>query len=199
MSIATGTVGTRTDHQMGLAVIGVTLAVGFPAAFALIGILAFGWDAISWAGALAWGVVGAIAFTLFSMMGKAIGMTRMDLLDLLGSMFVTPGTGKSRALGAAIHLMNGSLLGVSWAYTMRLMDWPLNWMSGLAFSLFIGGLALIFMSSIGAVHPAIRGGTQKDPGFLAMNFGALTPLGSLMGHAVFGIVLGILYQNWPLG
>jgi hypothetical protein len=36
------------------------------------------------------------------------------------------------------------------------------------------------MSSMRAVHPAIRRGEQTDPGPAASNFGGMTPLGSLL-------------------
>jgi hypothetical protein len=41
-------------------------------------------------------------------------------------------------------------------------------------------------------------GVVLDPGPAATNFGALTPLGSLMGHLVYGLVLGLTYDAWPL-
>jgi hypothetical protein len=55
------------------------------------------------------------------------------------------------------------------------------------------------MSTIGAVHPAIRRGELEDPGFMMLNLGPMTPLGSLMGHLAYGLVLGITYDAWPLG
>jgi hypothetical protein len=51
----------------------------------------------------------------------------------------------------------------------------------------------------GAVHPAIRRRDQDDPGTAATNFGAMSPVGSLMGHLVWGAVLGLAYAAWPLG
>lgn len=59
-------------------------------------------------------------------------------------------------------------------------------------------LALIMMTSIGAVHPAIRSGKVEDPGPAATNLGKGTPVGSLIGHLVYGVVFGWLYNNWPL-
>jgi hypothetical protein len=41
-------------------------------------------------------------------------------------------------------------------------------------------LAPVMMSSMRAVHPAIRRGEQKDPGPATSNFGGMTPLGSLL-------------------
>lgn len=60
-------------------------------------------------------------------------------------------------------------------------------------------LALLMMTTVGAVHPAIRRGEQEDPDTAATNFGPKTPMGSLIGHLVYGLVLGLLYQSWPLG
>ncbi|WP_159943344.1 MULTISPECIES: hypothetical protein [unclassified Nocardiopsis] len=60
-------------------------------------------------------------------------------------------------------------------------------------------LALVMLSSVGAVHPAMRRGREGDPGAAARNFGSMTPPGSLMGHLVYGLVLGLGYQYLPLG
>ncbi|MGH9186267.1 MAG: hypothetical protein ACRD0U_10710 [Acidimicrobiales bacterium] len=49
------------------------------------------------------------------------------------------------------------------------------------------------MSTVGAVHPAIRRGRQDDPGPLATNFVTMTPVRSLKDHLVWGAVLGLLY------
>lgn len=126
-------------------------------------------------------------------------MTRMDLLDLLGSMFAEPGTSASRATGALIHHMNGALLAVAWAYGVAMIGWSANWISVLWWGVVLWILALLMMTTIGAVHPAIRRGEQDDPGTAATNFGKMTPMGSLIAHLIYGIVLGLLYQTWPLG
>jgi hypothetical protein len=47
-------------------------------------------------------------------------------------------------------------------------------------------------------HPAIRRGELEDPGPLMLNLGAMTPFGSLMGHLVYGLVLGLAYDAWPI-
>lgn len=174
------------------------LSMAIPAAIAIVGVAALGFSEIDWAGAIVWGVVATAVFTLFSMLGGAMGMTRMDLLDLLGSGLARPGTGSSRALGAVIHHMNGALLAIAWAYGVALVDLPANWATGLIWGGILTVLALWMMSAVGSVHPAIRRGDQENPGIAATNFGAMTPLGSLMGHLVYGLVLGLTYDAWPL-
>ena len=198
MTVTTGTPGTRTEHTMPQAAMGLMASMGIPALIAIIGIAVLGWGAIHWLGAILWGIVATFAFTLFSMMGTAMGMTRMDLLDLLGSMMAAPHTPTARAVGAVIHHMNGALLAVAWAYGAALVGAPANWASALVWGFILWLLALLMMTTIGAVHPAIRRGQQDDPGPAATHFGRMTPVGSLLGHLVYGIVLGLTYQTWPL-
>ena len=190
---------SRAQHSQVLALLGFMISMAVPAVIAIIGIVVLGFDEIHWLGAIVWGVVATLAFTLFSIMGEAMGMTRMDILDLLGSMMAQPGSTAARAIGAMIHHANGALLAIAWAYEVALIGLPANWLTGLAWGAILTALALLMMSTMGAVHPAIRKGEQEDPGLMATNFGAMTPLGSLMGHLVYGLVLGLTYQMWPLG
>jgi hypothetical protein len=198
MRIATGTMDTRTEHSTELGALGLMISMGVPAAIAIGGIVALGWGAISWAGAIVWGILAAIAMTLFMMMGHSMGMTRMDLFDLLGSMVAPAHTSRSRGIGAMIHLMDGALLAIAWAFAAALVGWAANWASGLVWGVILALLALLMMSSIGAVHPAIRRAEEEDPGAAATNFGKMTPMGILVAHLIYGAVLGLLYQAWPL-
>lgn len=198
MKVISGTPDTRTEHSRSAAGLGLMVSVGGPAAIALLGISTQGLDAISWAGAIVWGIVATAVFTGFSLTGKSMGVTRMDLLDLLGSVMARPHSGQSRVVGAVIHHANGAILAVAWAYGTVLLDAQANWASGFVWGAILWGLALLMMTSIGAFHPAIRRGKEEDPGLAATNLGGLTPLGSLIGHLVYGGLLGILYQLWPL-
>lgn len=90
------------------------------------------------------------------------------------------------------------MLAIAWAYGAALFDLPANWATGLGWGVVLTVLALLTMSTIGAVHPAMRHGQQDDPGPAATHFGTMTPLGSLMRHLVYGAVLGLTYQAWPL-
>ncbi len=198
MHVITGTPDTRTEHNTNLAMLGAMVSMAIPAAIAVAGVSMRGWDAIGWTGAIVWGIVATAAFTLFSMMGKAMGMTRMDLADLMGSMFVQPHTGASRMIGLTVHHVNGALLGIGYAYFLALTALPAGWLTGLLWGVILTPLAMLLMSSIGAVHPAIRAGQQDDPGTAGTNFGKMTPMGMLLGHLVYGVVLGALYAAVPL-
>jgi hypothetical protein len=102
-SMTTGTPSTRTEHRVGIAALGFMFSMGVPAVLAIAGLIALGPGEVRWLDAIVWGVVATAAFTAFSMMGKAMGMTRMDLLDLMGSAFTRPGSGAAKAIGAMMH------------------------------------------------------------------------------------------------
>lgn len=78
---------------------------------------------------LSMAIPAAVAIIGIAILGRAMGMTRMDLLDLLGSVMVTPGSTASRAIGAVIHHVNGALLAIAWAYGVALVGLPANWLT----------------------------------------------------------------------
>ncbi len=187
----------RTRHSP-LAPFGFLLSMGIPAAIAIVGVIALGFDEIDWVGAIVWGVVATVAFSVLGLMGTATGMTRMDIFNTLGSWVAPAGSGTARAIGVAMHHTNGALLAIAWAYGVALVDLPANWWTALLWGGVLTALTWLMMSTIGAVHPAIRRGELEDPGLLMLDLGPMTPLGSLMGHLAYGLVLGIAYDAWPL-
>lgn len=191
--ISTGTPEAHSEHVPGSSLLGIAFAVAIPLAIGIAGIVKFGWGAIDWPAAAAWGAAGAVAFLIINGIGRAMGLTRMDLLDLLGSMFAKPHSPASRTTGFIVHLINGALLGIVWAYGISLGRLPASWITGIAWGIVLWALGLLVLSSIGGVHPAIRGHREGDPGPAAENFGKMTPLDSLLGHAAYGVVLGWLY------
>lgn len=196
--VVTGTTRARAAHSKPWGGLGFAASMMPPVALIATGIATEGLGAIDWAGAIVCGAVATVAFTLFSLMGKAMGMTRMDLLDLLGSTMARPGTSGAALAGATIHLMNGAILAVAWVYGAVLFGVAADWVSGAVWGAIVWLLALLMMTTMGSVHPAVRQGRQDDPGPAATNFGKMTPVGSLMGHLVYGIVLGLTYNAWPL-
>jgi hypothetical protein len=198
-AIVAGTRQAHATHSRTWGPLGLLLSMAPPVALIVAGIVVDGWGAISWLGAIVWGVVAAVAFALVAMMGRTVGMTRMDLLDLLGSLVAAPRTAASQGLGAVVHLANGAVLAIAWAYGTALGGLSANVWTGLAWGAVLWVLALLMLSTIGSVHPAIRAGRQDDPGLAATNFGPMTPAGILVSHLVWGAVLGLGYAAWPLG
>ena len=122
----------------------------------------------------------------------------MDILDLLGSAIAPPKTAVAQAVGFAMHHMNGIILAIAWAFGVALAGWPANWWTGLLWAVVLTGLTYVMLGTVGSVHPAIKRGEEEDPGFGGTHLGRMTPMGSLVGHLVYGGTLGALYDAFPL-
>ena len=198
MTVVTGTPETRTRHSQLGGTLAVLTAMGIPAGLCIISLAIHGWTAISWVGALVWGGAATVVLTVAMSVGKQMGMTRLDSLELLGSTVAQPDTRHARVLGGIIRLSTGAMLAVAWAYTMELFNWEAYWLTGLFWGALLWGLAALMMTGIGVVHPSIRRGNHPDPGPAATNYGKMTPLSSLVGYLLYGLTIGLFYNWFPL-
>lgn len=144
------------------------------------------------------GVVGAVAMLAVIYGGKAMGMTTMDLLRTLGTM-VAPDASKQTAygIGLMMHLMIGAAFGLVHAGILTALD-PTSNGGATVIGLMIGvvhglvvTMALPMMLTM--AHPLVRRGDVERPGVALSGFGAMTPVGVTMAHAMFGLVAGAIY------
>lgn len=133
--------------------------------------------------ALLAGLVGTVVMTMLMMMAPRMGLPKMDMLGMLGTMVAPPGGG-AQALGAVMHLMMGALLAVGYAlvWSWGLVGHP-GWLGGALLGLVHGLLAAMAMPMMTRMHP-------RKP---EAEGGALAVVGILMGHVVFGLVVAGVY------
>lgn len=149
------------------------------------------------------GVAGALAMLIVIYMGRAIRMTRMDLLWILGTMFL-PRSTKSRIYltGLMVHLMMGAAFGLVHVGLLTWFDPSTNGGAnglGLLLGLGHGMIAgLIMPMLLTMAHPLVRNKEMPQPGFALSGFGSLTYIGVIMAHGVFGLVLSASYVGLVL-
>ena len=149
-------------------------------------------------GALAGGFVGTLVLTTFLQAASALGFTRIDLPFLLGTAFSGDRV-RAKALGYALHFIVG--LGfalVYWAIFLAIdrSGWWLGAVFGLVHGLF-AATALV-STLLPLIHPRMgsplsaagSGALLEPPGFLMLNYGARTPLVTLIGHIAYGAIVG---------
>ncbi len=159
-----------------------------------------------WWQALVAAAVATLVMTALMWMAASMGMTRMDMSLMLGSMFRRD-TDAARRIGLPIHFLNGLAFGLVYA----LVWWALDpepssaWWIGLIFGAVHGMVAIVMMPVMSTVHPRVResatgagegaAGEVALPrfGFGGTGFGSMTPVGILMGHLVFGLVWGLVF------
>ena len=143
------------------------------------------------------GAAGALAWEAVLRSAGLAGLPLFDIVRELGTLVSgTPAIWWSA--GMAIHIVVGALWAIFYAYFF----WSvLNWrpvLQGLLFSLLPATLALLIAYPQLHFMHAQQSIVAVDPATL---FGALTwrePLGLLLGHLIYGAVLGALYTH-PVG
>lgn len=144
------------------------------------------------------GLVGAVAMLVVIYGGKAMGMTRMDLLKTLGTMAVPKGASNVvYAVGAMMHLMMGAVFGLVHAGLLHAVD-PTSDGAAAGFGALFGGVhgvivALMLPVMLTMMHPLVRSGDMPAPGVAMTKLGTMTPMGIAMAHIAFGLVTGAIY------
>ena len=148
-----------------------------------------------------WGFAATIVLTTIMAAAKPLGLTRMDLPFLLGTLF-TSNRNKAPWLGFITHLMIGWIFALIYLVAFDSAGIK-TWWFGMAIGFVHGAFVLsVGLQLIGAFHPRMaqpfQGPTPtrqlEPPGFFALNYGIGTPIVTLAAHLVYGIILGIFYH-----
>jgi uncharacterized membrane protein YagU involved in acid resistance len=156
---------------------------------------------MSWGSWVIWGFGATVLLTTLMSGSQGLGLTRMNLPYMLGTM-VTPDRDRAKAVGVAIHVVNGWVF--SLVYVAALRAWGgATWWKGAAIGLVHALFVLTAgMAALPGLHPRMaserRGPTVvrqlEPPGFLALHYGIRTPISVVIAHVLFGIVLGACYR-----
>jgi hypothetical protein len=149
-------------------------------------------------GAVAGGAVGTVILTSGLRLAQELGITRMDLPLLLGTMF-TESRRRASAVGFAVHFANGLLFSLVYAGIFEAVG-RAGWLFGLALgfvhAVFAGGSLITIV--LPAVHPRM-GSSWSDadetpilepPGFMLVNYGRQTALVTFVLHLAYGAIVG---------
>ena len=150
---------------------------------------------------LLWGFAATLVLTTIMAASKPLGLTRMDLPFLLGTVF-TSNRNRAPLYGFITHLLLGWLF--AFIYVAAFISADLfTWWFGLLIGFVHGAFVLSAGIQIIAVfHPRMaqpyQGPTPtrhlEPPGFFALNYGKGTPLVTMIAHLIYGGVLGTFYH-----
>jgi uncharacterized membrane protein len=153
---------------------------------------------VSVLGALAGGLLGTFVLTTVLRTASEVGLTRVDLPFLLGTA-VTRDRARAKAIGYVAHFGFGLLFSLAYAAFFLVVDasgWLLGALLGLAHGLFAGTALVNVLLPV--VHPrmgkpwtdARSSPLIESPGFLMLNYGAGTPVVSIIAHILYGAIVG---------
>ena len=156
---------------------------------------------MNWRDWLLWGGVATLALTTVLAGSQGLGLTRINLPYILGSMF-TPNRERAKLVGFLVHLLNGWIFSLAYVAAFHSLGRSTWWFGAAA-----GGVQAIFVLTAGvsllpSLHPRMaseqRGPTVtrqlEPPGFLALNYGYQTPISILVAHLIYGAILGGFYK-----
>lgn len=144
-------------------------------------------------GAVVAGVAGTIVMSILLAMAPLMGLPKMDIVGMLATMFTKTA---NTALGWVLHLMMGVVFAIIYAVLWSAGIGAAGAGSGALFGavhwLIVG---VIMGMGVPIMHAGVRAGTTKAPGYwmTANGNGMMAFVGGLIGHVVFGLVVGLVY------
>lgn len=164
----------------------------------------------SLAGALVAGFIGTAVMSTMMKLSAKMGMTDMPPMELVTGSMLSGDPDRARQLGIMVHwlVMGTIVFGLGYAALFAVFG-SSSWLLGLGIGVVHGlVVGVVFMPMMPAVHPRMSteptfGGTVDvsagsvqlaAPGMLGSKWGGMTPVGLVMGHAVYGLVVALVYQ-----
>jgi len=148
-----------------------------------------------------WGFVATLVLTTIMAASQGLGISRMSIPFMLGTMF-TSNRNSASLIGFIAHSVVGWAFALIYAWAFE--DWGYaSWWLGGCIGLLHGLVILLtFMPMLPGLHPRMASEYQgpeptrnlEPPGFLALNYGRRTPAVALTAHVVYGIILGSFYR-----
>ncbi len=141
-------------------------------------------------GAIVAGLAGTAAISMLMAMGPRMGMPKMAIWEMLGSMFSKEG---NVGLGWIIHFMMGALFAIVYTALWAAGIGSATLVSGLLFGIAHFAIVGLMMGGMPMLHAGIKAGTVRAPGVYMLNAGFMGLLGGLIGHVVYGLVVALVY------
>ena len=150
---------------------------------------------------LVWGFASTILLTTLMAGSQGLGLTRMNLPYLLGTMF-TPDRDRAKVIGVLVHVLTGYAFSLVYVAAFHVWGGPAWWKGALIGLVHSGFVLTAAMPALPGLHPRMaserRGPTVvrqlEPPGFLALHYGIRTPISVVLAHIAFGVVLGVFYR-----
>ena len=156
---------------------------------------------MNWPSSLLAGFVGTLVLTSLEAGAQQLRLTRMSIPYLLGTM-LTPSRDRAKMIGFLFHLVNGQAIAL-----LYVVIFDATGKTGIVPGALIGFahsavVLLVVVPLLPSIHPRIASEYQgptavrqiEPPGPFAIHYGFSTPLMVVVGHVVFGAVIGYLYH-----
>ncbi len=150
------------------------------------------WIALGWSGFVATTLATAVFWAF-----RSLGWTLYSPTVQIGGIFFRdPDSPNTETLGFVILFLLGSTV-VPALYSLVLGSWGgANWQSGAAVGVVHGLIAVAALPLIGTISASVRSGPLPHPGPFGLSWGRITPVAIVLGHGVYGGVVGAILAGF---
>lgn len=149
---------------------------------------------------LIWGFAATVILTTIIVAAQSLGLTRIDMPFIIGSMF-TSDRDRAKMAGYFFHVFNGWVFAIAYALVFEDLR-RATWWLGTAMGLVQGFVVVVaVLPLLPGIHPRMVSDSRgpeptrllEPPGFLATNYGRITPIITILAHAIYGLIIGTFY------
>lgn len=130
------------------------------------------------------GSTGRMVMLLIIYGGPLLGLPRIDVVSMLGSL-AAPNKQDAVTLGGAMHFMMGILFAILYAGLWSIGVGSPTWEWGLIFGVIHGVLVVLLLLLMIRRYPLLGESVNRFPVMLAI----------LLNHAAFGVVVALVYAS----
>jgi hypothetical protein len=149
---------------------------------------------------LLWGFAATVIITIVTEGSQELRLTRVDLPYLLGTM-TTSDRSLAKFVGIVMHLMFGWVFSLVYVLVFEAMGHAGFARGALVGAIHAAFVMVVLLPALPGIHPRMAsehaGPTAKKqlepPGKLGLHYGAATPAVLLLGHVLYGAILGTFY------
>lgn len=156
----------------------------------------------TWLFTFIWGLVATAIMTTVVEGAQMLGISRMSIPFLFGTFFAGSRR-RAQVLGYVLYSLGGLVFGYFYIgifFTLGYASWWFGAVLGFIHGLF---LITVMLPLMPYVHPRMASDYDgpsslrrlEPPGPFGLNYGRLTPITTVIGQTVFGLVLGLAYAH----
>jgi hypothetical protein len=150
---------------------------------------------------LLWGFAATVVLTTLTIAGQSLGLTRIDIPFIVGTMVVS-NRDRAKMVGLLLHLLNGWLIAIVYALFFESFDVATWWFGALLGAMQGVFVVVAVLPMLPGIHPRMVSDSRgpeptrllEPPGFLATNYGRMTPIVIIVAHAIYGAIVGAFYH-----
>lgn len=145
-----------------------------------------------------WGFVATATLSIVLQGSQGLGLSRLSLPFLVGTIF-TGNRDRASVYGFIFYVVGGWIFAFMYYLVFSSVSWHNGWFGALLGALHGLMLLIVVLPLLPHLHPRIA--TEYDgpdaqrrlepPGFMGLNYGRSTPVMTVLGHMLYGAILGI--------